>query len=512
MGGTTNRSVPAIRVRQWMDEWNGVPYSDEGTRKRPSEFFFVFSVSAMELKALTGVQRRSADEGIPRSTDLRIQRGLEQSRSDEIREYVRFGYPWSEMTDAKRRSGDFSDLRKPGWLPTAIIVNILGDGDERQGVAIDPSDVIHLEEDAAGQPRFRLPDGFQDGGWKPKTLHPIEVIDGQHRLWAFENTEGLEDYELPVVAFHGLGLSWQAYLFWTINIKPKRINASLAFDLYPLLRTEDWLEKFHGHSIYRETRAQELTELLWGYEYSPWHRRINMLGTSGEGQPRNVTQASWIRSLMATFVKRQEARGERIGGLFGDPLTERDDLLRWDRVQQGAFLVAFGQRFQKAVRELQIDWTNALRSGATEPLGGANKLDEAFFGPHTLINTDQGIRGLLYLANDLCYALASKLGLREWLVDTSGTTSDDEAISVLIASLRRIEAGEFLDQLADRLATYDWRTSSAPGLTEAARRDKAALRGSGGYRLLRIDLINHLAGHEDALGHAARDVKSRMEF
>ena len=30
-----------------------------------------------------------------------------------------------------------------------------------------------------------------------------------------------DDFELPVVAFVGLDLSWQAYLFYTINIKPK---------------------------------------------------------------------------------------------------------------------------------------------------------------------------------------------------------------------------------------------------------------------------------------------------
>ena len=87
------------------------------------------------------------------------------------------------------------------------------------------------------------------------------MIDGQHRLWAFEGEELAGDYELPVIAFVGLDLSWQAYLFYTINIKPKKINTSLAFDLYPLLRTEEWLNKFEGPAIYRETRAQELVEL-----------------------------------------------------------------------------------------------------------------------------------------------------------------------------------------------------------------------------------------------------------
>ncbi len=80
------------------------------------------------------------------------------------------------------------------------------------------------------------------------------------------------------MAFYGLDVSWQAYLFWTINIKPKRINPSLAFDLYPLLRAEDWLDKAEGHYVYRESRSQELTEALWSNPDSPWYDRINMLG------------------------------------------------------------------------------------------------------------------------------------------------------------------------------------------------------------------------------------------
>src|ERR1700722_3363273 len=140
----------------------------------------------------------------------------------------------------------------------------------------------------------------------PSRLPPFEVIDGQHRLWAFEGASKLENFELPVVAFVGLDISWQAYLFYTINIKPKKINTSLAFDLYPLLRTEDSLERFEGTAIYRETRAQEITEALWSYPKSPWHRRIDMLG---EGGRKHVTQAAWVRSLTATFVKSFEGRG-----------------------------------------------------------------------------------------------------------------------------------------------------------------------------------------------------------
>jgi len=49
------------------------------------------------------------------------------------------------------------------------------------------------------------------------------VIDGQHRLCAFEE-ELNGEFEVPVVALQGLDIGWQAYLFSSINISPKRIN------------------------------------------------------------------------------------------------------------------------------------------------------------------------------------------------------------------------------------------------------------------------------------------------
>src|SRR5439155_23557944 len=133
---------------------------------------------------------------------------------------------------------------------------------------------------------IKLPYSDKTARWIPKSLEPFEIIDGQHRLWAFDEAIGEGelpgDFELPVVAFHGLDIGWQSYLFWSINVSPKRINPSHAFDLYPLLRAQDWLETFSELKIYREARAQEITELLFIHPRSVWHQRINMLGESAK--------------------------------------------------------------------------------------------------------------------------------------------------------------------------------------------------------------------------------------
>jgi len=178
------------------------------------------------------------------------------------------------------------------------VVNILQASDEREKSKVASSDIVDVE---AGEGVFyiKLPYSEWSTGWRPSSIPPLEVIDGQHRLWAFESDSDTS-FDLPVVAFHGLDISWQAYLFWTINIKPKRINSSLAFDLYPLLRAEDWLDRAEGHPVYRETRSQELTEALWSHPESPWYDRINMLG---ERKIPWVSQNAWVKTLMATFIR-----------------------------------------------------------------------------------------------------------------------------------------------------------------------------------------------------------------
>lgn len=277
-------TVRALKVAQWLQEWNKVSFDEKLFQARPKPYFYVLSLPASHLKALTGVYRRSTKAGTPRAKDPNVQRGHEEERSRTIREFVQHGFPWCEMGQANRKAPDADLLRKPGWLPTAIIVNILEEGDKRDNGTIAKKDVITVAEEEAFA-SLHLPASFSGAGWEPDSIFPLEVIDGQHRLWAFEDFDPGKEFQLPVVAFHGLDRSWQAYLFWSVNITPKRINRSLAFDLYPLLRKQDWLDKFAGHSIYRETRCQELVEALWLHPESPWHERINMLGeTARDGR------------------------------------------------------------------------------------------------------------------------------------------------------------------------------------------------------------------------------------
>lgn len=486
----TSGVVPALRVRQWVNEWNKVRFNASKMQGKPDDCFYLFAMNASTLKSLTGVYRRSIRGRVPRSQDPNVQRAHDEERSNKIRAFVEFGFPWCELPKAKRETGEFSDLRKPGWLPTAIVVNILRKGEKREGVTIADRDRIRIL-DSDGQVTLQLPDGFDKPNWRTSSIPPLEVIDGQHRLWAFEGYEPPGHCDLPVVAFEGLDRSWQAYLFWSINITPKRIKQSLAFDLYPLLRTEDWLDRFEGHAVYRETRAQELVEALWSHERSPWHQRINMLGESGAAEPM-VSQAAWIRSLLATYVKQWEGHGTTIGGLFGAPLGSDLLALPWSRAQQAAFLILVGQEMRRAVSQSKAVWAQDLRNTTDRNLFD-DEPDTAFYGPHSLLSTDQGIRGLLHITNDLCFVEADTLKLDKWLPERAqSSATDHEVVERELASLRKQPAARLLRAIANAACTYDWRRPSAPSLGEEARLRQMVFKGSGGYRELRRQLLTHL--------------------
>lgn len=501
------KEILAIRVKQWLTEWDAAFLSKTPPQPRPPNHFYTFSLSASTLRRLSETYRRGGDEGKPsphRVDPSATQRRHDPKRSQEIADYVRHGYPWSTLSQSKKDSGKYDDLIKPGWLPTAIVINILKPGDERRGgKKIDSRDVVKVEEDAAaGTARVRLPEGADNPKWAPRgELPPFEVIDGQHRLWAFEKVAASETFELPVVAFWGLQRNWQAYLFWIVNIKPKKISASLAFDLYPVLRAEEWLDRGGDLLVYRETRAQELVEALWSHPESPWHKRINMLGETGLSR-KMVSQAAWIRALTATVLRAPSGKGPRKPAIFTAQIKEANPL-PWTRAQEAALLIRASRSLKDAVARTRADWAEDLR-----PLRAERKTsdeDSAFYGSSTLINNDQGTNAFLMVLNDLAYEASDELQLSSWQFEQEDPSAGDEsAVTAGLESLDNQPISGFLEKLGAALADFDWRSSSAPNLTQKEQEARAAFRGTSGYGLLYQRLVAHLAAKPQPIGPIAK--------
>lgn len=503
-------TIQAIRFKQWLPEWDHFDFDPAQHRRKPDEHILLFSMPAVQLRALSGVYRRTRDheggEGLQRLHDPK--------RSAAIRDFVRFGHPYSGLPIAARDDASAA-MRKPGWLPTAIVVNILNKEDERRGRKVAASDLVSINNDGDSRAELTLPYADRLEQWMPSELEPFEVIDGQHRLWAFD--EALKDgslpgdFELPVVAFTGLDVGWQAYLFWSINVSPKRINPSHAFDLFPLLRSAEWLETLSDLRIYRQARAQELTEILYTQPESPFHNRINMLGESSKTAPpgAGVTQAGWVQAITTSFLSTGSGRSAH--GLFAADLTPASGPLPWSRPQQAAFLIILWEQIRLSILEGHHQWVEDL----TRP-DGQNTLDpdpvNAFIGNRTMLNQEQGVRGVLAVANEIFFGMAQ---LKPELFDfetrvVAGAATTPEDVSVALGELTAADLFGRISDFGSAIAGFDWRSADAPGLSDDQRMLKRAFRGSSGYVALREQLFRHLAAGPKGIAEVADEALKRL--
>ncbi|MFG1214951.1 DGQHR domain-containing protein [Xanthobacter flavus] len=503
-------TIQAIRFKQWLPEWDEFDFDPAQHRRKPEDHILLFSMPAVQLRALSGVYRRTREreggEGLQRLHDPR--------RSAAIRDFVRFGHPYSSLPQAARNE-DSAAMRKPGWLPTAIVVNILTESDQRRGQKVAACDLVRITHDDSTRAELTLPYLDRLEKWTPSGLEPFEVIDGQHRLWAFDEAlaDGAlpGDFELPVVAFTGLDVGWQAYLFWSINVSPKRINPSHAFDLFPLLRSAEWLETLSDLRIYRQARAQELTEILFNQPESPFHNRINMLGESSKTAPSGagVTQAGWVQAITTSFLS--TGSGRSASGLFAADITPVTGPLPWSRPQQAAFLITLWNAIEAAVCDPALPWVAALM----HPDGQATfdpSPQLAFTGSRTMLNQEQGVRGVLAVANEIFYSLAR---LRPEVFELStrvvaGVATSPEDVTTAVIELDGTELKRLISSFAQAIAQFDWRSADAPGVNDELRLVKRAFRGSSGYVALREQLFSHLAGAPNDIAAVAAESLARL--
>lgn len=470
--------IPMLRVNQWMNEWDDIDFNLEELRRKPKPYFYTFSIDARLLKRLSDVHARSTDRTSPqrRRSDRRVQ---------EISGYIEGGFPWSTLSEEQQKMEEHNRLKMPGLLPTAIILNILSPGEERNGKQVKSEDCLIIDDQMKNPEEFdskrkelfpilKIPERVFDEQWAPE-VKPIEIIDGQHRLWAFDEEQNFSgNYELPVIAFENLDRAWQAYLFYTINIKPVRINTSLGFDLYPMLRTQKWLEASKdGVLAYRESRAQELVELLWRYPESPWHNRINMLGESGG---LTISQSAFVRTLINSFFRQTK-------GMYASNFNRNgQQVLHWNRAQQAAFLILIWQAIKDALANAQnLEWANKIRGNQEEV-----STDLAFTGKDSFLSRDQGVRPIMIFTNDYFFTLMdeSRYSLNKfvWTGELDERVVSDESIDLALEIFREDENFiELINAFAQIIIQVDWRTPSARFNNEEERRQQSIYRGSGGY-------------------------------
>lgn len=512
----SQRKIPLLKVPQWLQSWgDGGWHADDGLEE-PPHHFYVGAMPLRTLHALSDVRRRDVEARRRAHPQPGYQRAHDDKRSRDIARYIQYGYPLSSQGTLDPE--EHRHLIHPGWLPGAVLVNLIPEGATRarggKDLALLPEHAARIMEDAGGA--FLILPEASDGNKRisEEALAPFEVIDGQHRLFAIaEGFDPGDGYCVPVVFFDNLSPAWQAYLFWVINVEPKKINPSLAFDLYPELRSQKWLESGEAIQVYREHRAQELTEILWRHPASPWQGRIELFGKRVAG---HVSNAAFIRTLTVSFV-RPWGEEEKIGGLFG--AIDRHGkayVLPWRRAQQAAFLIRIWQKVEEAVVASRAEWVTACANEKSQPsLPIEEKHHPAFAGEYSLLATDQGVRAISVVFNAICQANYEVLALDSWQSDDIAATTDESTVTALLGELDGFPAiNTFLAKVAKTLIDgFDWRTSSFPGLAPAQRDAQSVYRGSSGYSALQRKLMGVLcsAGDEE-VAHAAKEAARLLRW
>ncbi len=143
-------------------------------------------------------------------------------------------------------------------------------------------------------------DGYQTSLIKlKKDKGAVRIIDGQHRAAAL-NAAGSE-FQVIVSIFVDLELSKAAQIFAKINSTQRAVNPSIAFQLF-------------GYAEGRSPQktAHDIAEKLNTTPGSPFHKRLQMIGTKDRWSEGFLSQATFSKELMKLYSSNPEKDEHRL--------------------------------------------------------------------------------------------------------------------------------------------------------------------------------------------------------
>jgi DGQHR domain-containing protein len=198
---------------------------------------FIFSMDPHYMKQFVKISDVSTG-------DKNFQRPYDPKRVEEIRSYI-LG------KDKLYKKG--KDIYAKGFIPNAIVVNL-------------PS---NYKVEKEGDKTFIL---FPDAKDIPKYKETIEIIDGQHRLLAFDDEckkqLGTEQFEMCFVGLIDLSDSEKKEIFMVLNERQKTVDKNI------LLRHKKLLNLLLDEE---ETRYDVITRLNSEVD-SPFYGKVIMAG------------------------------------------------------------------------------------------------------------------------------------------------------------------------------------------------------------------------------------------
>ena len=227
--------------------------------------FYSCIIPAQKLLEICQFDFRKIKENNGVKEFLGIQRPLKDERVKEIRKYI---------------------TTEDACFPTSIVISV----DERCASFAEKN----------GR-RLLVIRPYQDPV-DPQIIIPFRgvatIIDGQHRLKAFEGTT--IDWDLTVNIFVGADEGTQAMIFSKVNLAQTKVNKSIVYDLFSLDK---------GRSP--EKTSHEIVVNLNDMPESPFNGLIKRLGSATEGVfGETLSQATIVKGILPYITN--------------DPLTDRD--------------------------------------------------------------------------------------------------------------------------------------------------------------------------------------------
>ena len=305
--------------------------------EQPIGTFFVGVMPAVELLAICEFDYRRIRENDGYKDFLGIQRQLKSDRVSAIRKYI-------NTSDAT--------------FPTSIVVSI----DDRCATFVHDHGCATLEiteylDEESPEMSITLENA-------------ASIIDGQHRLKAFDADWRPEKFDISVSFFIGVDDATEATVFSTVNLAQTKVNKSLVYDLFSLEKSRS-----------PERTCHEIAVAMDRLPESPFFERIKRLGTTTEGRiDETLSQATFVRGLLP-FITNDPVTDRDIGKRFGfwDPAPARRERQQFFRpyftAGKDERILANMMNYFGAVRECwPRAWEGSIEGGMLNKTNGYNAL------------------------------------------------------------------------------------------------------------------------------------------
>jgi DGQHR domain-containing protein len=203
---------------------------------QPIGTFYVGYMNYVDLLRMADVNEREYNSDLEKY--MGIQRKIDDKRLKDIRQFI--------------KSSDST-------FPTSIVLNISSEDIIRE-YSNDSHTMIVKDEE--------------------KVFH---ILDGQHRLYSFVDSDIDQIYELPITIIVDADLETQAHIFTKINLNQTRVNKSLTYDLFEYAKADTPYKIAHN-----------ITQTL-NFNEGPFYNKIKMLGKSDKNfNDQFISQAALV--------------------------------------------------------------------------------------------------------------------------------------------------------------------------------------------------------------------------